>query len=254
MLQQTQVARVALIYDAFLARWPTPAALAAAPTGEVITAWRGLGYNSRAVRLQACAVTVTLDHGGWVPDSLDALLALPGVGPYTARAVLAFAHEQPAGVLDTNAARVLARAFAGRRLAPREAQALADDLVPPGRSWVWNSAVLDLGATTCTARRPACGRCPLGAAGSCAWLVAGGPDPAVGTAGSSGRQSAFDGSDRQGRGRLVAAMRLGPVPATALAAAAGWPGEPDRSARVAATLVRDGLAIVDADGRYRLPG
>lgn len=181
--------------------------------------------------------------------------ALAGAAPaYTARAVLAFAYERPVGVLDTNAARVLARAFAGRPLAGREAQILADDSVPPGRAWAWNSAVLDLGATVCAARAPACGRCPLGHADACVWRAAGWPqpDPALGTAGASGVQSRFEGSDRQGRGRLVTALRRGPVAVDRMAATAGWPGDPVRARRVAARLVVDGLAVM-TDGSLQLP-
>lgn len=253
MLQQTQVSRVIPAFEAWMARWATPEEVSAAPTAEVIGAWHGLGYNRRAVRLQACAATIVRDHGGRVPTDLSDLLGLPGVGPYTARAVLAFAFEAPTGVIDTNSARILARALAGRRLAAREAQALADAAVPEGRSWAWNSAVLDLGATVCTARRPACGRCPLAAADACIWQAQGGPDPSVGTAGASGRQDPFDGSDRQGRGRLVAALRLGPLSPAEVAAAAGWPADPARAARVAAGLVADGLAVGDVQGGYRLP-
>lgn len=254
MLQQTQVGRVAGPFVTFLARWPDPAALASASVSEVIDAWQGLGYNRRAVRLQACAQAIVDRHRGRVPDDLELLLALPGVGGYTARAVLAFAFERPTGVLDTNAARVLARAVAGHRLGPREAQDLADAAVPAGHSWEWNSAMLDLGATVCTTRAPACDRCPL-AARSCAWRAAGRPepDPAVGTAGTSGPQSRFAGSDRQGRGRLVAELLRGPVGGARLAAAAGWPDDPARAERVAHTLVRDGLAVVDADDMLRLP-
>jgi A/G-specific adenine glycosylase len=254
MLQQTQVARAAGPFVAFLRRWPEPAALAAARPAEVIDAWQGLGYNRRAVRLRDCAQAVVDRHGGRVPDDLAALLALPGVGAYTARAVLAFAFERPVGVLDTNAARVLARAAAGRRLGLREAQQLADASVPPGRSWAWNSAMLDLGATVCTARDPACERCPL-ALRSCAWMAAGRPqpDPANGTAGASGAQSRFDGSDRQGRGRLVAALVRGPIGPRQVAGAAGWAGDPARAERVALSLVRDGLAVVGDDGQLRLP-
>jgi A/G-specific adenine glycosylase len=228
--------------------------LAAARPAVVIDAWQGLGYNRRAVRLRACAQAIVDRHGGRVPDDLAALLALPGVGAYTARAVLAFAFERPVGVLDTNAARVLARAGAGRRLGLREAQQLADASVPPGRSWAWNSAMLDLGATVCTARDPACDRCPL-ASRSCAWRAAGRPqpDPAMGTAGASGSQSRFDGSDRQGRGRLVAALVRGPIGPRQVAATAGWPGDPARAERVARSLVDDGLAVVGDDGLLRLP-
>lgn len=253
MLQQTQVSRVLLRYEAFVGRWPTPAACAAVPVGDIVTAWAGLGYNRRAVNLHRCACTVVAEHGGVLPDDLAGLMALPGVGPYTARAVLAFAHERDdIGVLDTNAARVLAR-WAGRPLARAEAQDAADRAVPAGRGWAWNQAMLDLGATLCQARRPACGECPV--AFGCAWRRAGNPmpDPAVGSAGVSGPQSRFEGSDRQGRGRLVDALRSGPVPASRLAAAMGWPDDEPRAHRVAATLVADGLAEGTKDGTHHLP-
>ncbi|MGH8921406.1 MAG: A/G-specific adenine glycosylase, partial [Actinomycetes bacterium] len=126
MLQQTQVARLVPRYERFLARFPTPPALAAAPVADVIAEWAGLGYNRRAVNLHRAARQVTAKHGGRIPAALADLLALPGIGPYTARAVLAFAFEEPVGVLDVNAARVSARAAAGRSLGPAEAQRLAD--------------------------------------------------------------------------------------------------------------------------------
>lgn len=254
MLQQTQVARVLPRYDAFLERWPTPAACASAPLGEVVTAWAGLGYNRRAVNLHRCAVVVVADHGGALPTDLPGLLALPGIGPYTARAVLAFAHESDAvGVLDTNAARVLAR-WAGRSLGRAEAQAAADAAVPAGEGWSWNQAMLDLGATVCTSRGPNCDGCP--AAAWCAWRASGrpAPDPAVGSAGVSGGQSTFAGSDRQGRGRLVDALRAGPVARAELASAMGWAADPARAHRVAAGVVADGLATFDEEAEtYRLP-
>ncbi|QXC63613.1 A/G-specific adenine glycosylase [Aquihabitans sp. G128] len=253
MLQQTQVARVLPRYEAFLDRWPTPAACAASSVADVVTAWAGLGYNRRAVNLHRCATAVAHDHGGRLPADLAGLLALPGIGPYTARAVLAFAHEADGvGVLDTNAARILAR-WTGRPLGRAEAQDAADLAVPEGRSWAWNQAMLDLGATVCRKRAPRCDACPV--AVDCAWRVAGNPepDPAVGSAGVSGGQSRFEGSDRQGRGRLVDALRAGPVPAHALPAATGWPDDPDRASRVAATLVADGLARVDPTGTHHLP-
>lgn len=253
MLQQTQVARVLPKYEAFLDRWPSPAACAAAPVAEVVTAWAGLGYNRRAVNLHRCAVTVVDDDGGSLPADLAGLLALPGIGPYTARAVLAFAHgSDQVGVLDTNAARVLAR-WTGRPLARAEAQDAADLAVPAGEGWAWNQAMLDLGATVCRKRSPRCDSCPV--AIDCAWRVAGNPepDPAVGSAGVPGVQSRFAGSDRQGRGRLVDALRAAPVPLADLATASGWPDDPDRAARVAATLVADGLAHVDPAGTHHLP-
>jgi A/G-specific adenine glycosylase len=180
-------------------------------------------------------------HGGRVPDDLAALQALPGVGPYTARAVLAFAFEADVGVVETNSARVLARAVAGRRLSRAEAQEWADRLVPPARSWAWNSAVLDLGATVCTRVAPRCAACPVTA--WCAWSDAGRrpPDPAAGSAG--GGAAPFAGSDRQGRGRLVAALRRGPVAVADIADVAGWPGDHPRAARAVASLVADGLVL-----------
>ena len=252
MLQQTQVARVAPRYAAFLEDFPTPAACAGAPVAAVVRAWEGLGYNRRAVNLHRAATRIVEDHGGDVPDGLEDLLELPGVGPYTARAVLAFAFEADHGVLDTNAARVLARAVAGRRLGRVEAQAMADELVPTGDAWAWNQAVLDLGAGVCTKRFPSCDGC--GVRSHCAWARRGfpAPDPADGSAGTSGTQSRFDGSDRQGRGRIVDALRTGPVPVDRLADAAGWPDDPERARRVVDGLVADGLAEF-ADGCLALP-
>lgn len=253
MLQQTQVSRVLPKYEAFLDRWPDPAACAASPLSEVVTAWAGLGYNRRAVNLHRCALQVVAQHGGRLPEDLSALLALPGIGPYTARAVLAFAFESDeVGVLDTNAARVHAR-WAGRPLKPKEAQDRADAAVAPAAGWAWNQAMLDLGATVCVPRSPRCEACPV--ADGCAWQQAGRPlpDPAVGSAGVSTGQSRFDGSDRQGRGRLVDALRRGPVAAADLASAMGWPDDPERAARVASTVVADHLATVDETGTHRLP-
>ncbi len=207
MLQQTRVERIVDRWPRFLERFPTPSACAAVTPGEVIAEWSGLGYNRRALQLHGAAADVVEHHGGVLPDTLDDLLALPGVGPYTARAVLAFAFEADVAVVDTNVARVLAR-WTGRRLTAREAQALADASLPPGEGWAWNQVVLDLGATTCRARGPRCGDCPL--ASACVWRGTG-PDPAVGSAGVAGRQPPFEGSDRQGRGRLVARLAEGPV-------------------------------------------
>ncbi|MET0805271.1 MAG: A/G-specific adenine glycosylase [Acidimicrobiales bacterium] len=238
MLQQTQVDRVIPKWTAFLDRFPDPARCAAAPVGAVIEAWAGLGYNRRGVALHQCARVVVDEHDGRLPMDLPALVALPGIGPYTARAVLAFAGERDVAVVDTNVARVLARQ-AGRPLRLVEVQADADALVPSGQGWAWNQAMLDLGATVCRARAPDCGRCPI--ATSCAWRGGAEPDPAVGSAGVSGRQSRFEGSDRQGRGRLVDALRHGPV--SDVATATGWPEDPERAERVAQTLVADGLAV-----------
>ena len=257
MAQQTQVDRVIPKYHAFLARFPEPAACAAAPAGDVVRLWAGLGYNRRALALHACAAAVVERHGGALPANLEALLALPGVGPYTARAVLAFAHGRPVGVLDTNVGRVLAR-WSGRSLRPAEAQRLADALAAtaaPGggeAAWRWNQSTMELGAAVCRRRRPDCDACPV--ATWCAWAAGGlaPPDPADGSAGVSGGQPSFAGSDRQGRGRLVAALCTGPVAVADAAAVMGWPGDPVRADRVAVGMVADGLAVRDGD-ILRLP-
>jgi A/G-specific adenine glycosylase len=250
MAQQTQVARVAERWGPFLERFPTPAACAAAPVAELLRWWSGLGYNRRALALHRCATAVVEQHAGGLPHALPDLLALPGIGPYTARAVLAFAFEADHGVVDTNSARVLAR-WAGRRLAAKEAQAAADAALPDGDGWAWNQAMLDLGSAVCRRRDPDCGACPMTV--TCSWFLAGrpDPDPAEGSAGVSVGQSRFEGSDRQGRGRLVEALRSSPVRAADLAAVMGWRDDPARAAAVAATLLRDGLIRVD-DGVWAL--
>jgi A/G-specific adenine glycosylase len=253
MLQQTQVPRVVSRYGTFLDQFPTPTACASATVGDVVAAWSGLGYYRRAVNLHRCAVVVCDRHDGRLPDDIDALLALPGVGPYTARAVLAFAYERDIGLVDTNAGRFVARALAGAPLRTREAQALADAAVPPGDGWAWGQAVFDLGAQVCTKRDPACSRCPISS--ECAWNLAGrpDPDPIGGSAGISAPQSRFDGSFRQGRGRLLAQLTRGPVLANGLPAAAGWPRDRARAEEAAASLVADGLAVRRSDGSLALP-
>jgi A/G-specific adenine glycosylase len=242
MLQQTQVARVVDRFAPFLERFPTPSAMAASSLGDVLDAWAGLGYYRRARDLHRTATAVVTRHGGALPATLDGLLALPGIGPYTARAVLAFALEHDHGVVDTNAARVLARAFAGAPLRASAAQRLADALVPAGRAWAHNQSMLDLGATVCTARSPRCDACPLER--GCAWTRDGrpDPDPAATTAGTSRPQARFEGSDRQARGRLLAALREATLSPAELAAVCGWPDDEARARRVADALVTDGLA------------
>ncbi len=212
MLQQTQVIRVIPKWSAFCEAYPTPADCAAAALGDVLRAWQGLGYPRRARNLHDAATAMVARHGGAVPDALDALLALPGVGPYTARAVLAFAFERDVAVVDTNIARILAR-VTGERLTLRRVQALADDLVPVGDGWVWNQVLMDLGATVCRPV-PRCAECPLTA--SCAWSLGGrgDPDPADGSAAVSTRQSPYEGSDRQARGAVLRALAAGPRPSS----------------------------------------
>lgn len=253
MLQQTQVTRVIPRWEGFLDTWPDPDACAAAPVADVIAAWDGLGYNRRAVNLHAAATVVASHHGGIVPDELTDLLALPGVGPYTARAVAVFAFERSEAVVDSNVARVLSRAVAGEPLGSRQLQELADELVPATSPWRHNQAIMEVGALTCTKRKPDCSACRLSHV--CAWQAAGGadavPDPAVTTAGVANRQSTFAGSDRQGRGRLVTALRRGPVAEADVADLVGWDDD-ERVGRMVAGLVSDGLAE-HRNGRLHLP-
>jgi A/G-specific adenine glycosylase len=206
MLQQTQALRVIPKWQTFIAEYPTPSTCARASLGDVLRLWQGLGYPRRARNLHAAATRIC--ELGEFPSTLDSLLALPGVGSYTARAVLAFAFEADAAVVDTNIARVLAR-VAGHRLTAKQAQADADAALPSGNAWAWNQCLMDLGAVLCRPTAPQCGACPLRR--RCAWR-GDGDDPAVGSAGVSGTQARFDGSDRQARGRLMKALVEGPVP------------------------------------------
>ena len=253
MLQQTQVVRVAPKYLAFMARFPSIESCAASTPGEVVTMWAGLGYNRRALNLHRSAVVVVQQFEGRLPNDLGDLMSLPGVGPYTARAVLAFAFERDVGVVDVNASRVLAR-WVATPLTRRQAQELANMSVPTGQGWAWNQAMLDLGATVCTARHPRCDGCPVRM--WCGWDTASpsSPDPAFRSAITSTRQTRFDGSDRQGRGRLVEVLRQGSVAAdmTVVARHMGWPHDPDRASVVLEGLLADGLVVRD-ESSYRLP-
>ena len=246
MLQQTQVDRVIPKWVAFLSTFPTPAECAAAPLGDVLGLWLGLGYPRRARNLHLAAQLVVA--AGEFPHTLESLLALPGVGAYTARAVLAFAFESDAAVVDTNIARVFAR-LAGAPLSAKQVQSAADEALAEGDAWAWNQCLMDLGALLCRPLNPRCDDCPL--APECAWR-GDGADPAVGSAGVSGRQSRFEGSDRQGRGRLMNAVASGSVREDAVADVMGWRDQRDRAARVANSLVTDGLLVLET-GRYRHP-
>lgn len=250
MLQQTSVDRVLDRLPGFLQAFPTPWACARVPLGDVLRAWSGLGYNRRARNLHRTAQVICDDYGGKVPRDLAELRGLPGVGAYTARAVRVFAHEETDAVLDTNIGRVLARLH-DQRLTPARAQALADALVPPGRSWVWNQALMELGALVCRAR-PQCVRCPIRE--HCGWAEAGrpDPDPADRSAGVSTGQPPFDGSDRQGRGRLLRRLTDGSLPTDSSGEVMGWPADPSRVRRVVADLITEGL-IIEIDGELRLP-
>lgn len=245
MAQQTQGSRAAEAWIRFLRRFPTWQALAEAPVADVIQAWEGLGYNRRAVNLHRCAQQVVARHDGVLPDDIDALMALPGIGPYSARAVLAFAFGRDVVPVDTNVARVLAR-VADLALTRSQAQRLADRLTGFGSGPRVSAALMDLGAGACTARRPDCRACPLRSV--CGWAGGPGPDPAAQGAHRPRPQGAFAGSARQARGRLVAALRGGPIEAAQAQALAGPGGQALLDA-----LVADGLAVRDGDG-FALPG
>lgn len=255
MLQQTQAARVEPAYRAFLRRFPRVTDLAAATPGDVLTAWRGLGYNRRARNLHRAAIAIAGEHGGAVPADLEALRALPGIGDYTARAVLTFGFGRAAGPVDTNIARVLARAIAAEPLSRPAVQHLADRLVAASADApaMWNHALMDLGARVCTARAPHCETCPVAAA--CAWQAAGGPqagkDPAVASAVRPRPQGTFAGSDRYHRGRLIDALRHAPLVPDAVPGAARLPAG-ERLTGLLAGLHEDGL-VEWHEGALRLP-
>ena len=253
MLQQTPVVRVLPVYDAWMRRWPTPAALAAAAPGDAVRAWGRLGYPRRALRLHASARLIAQHHGGRVPSALEALRMLPGVGEYTAAAIAAFAHQQRHVVLDTNVRRVLARFVHGRpepaRTVSVAERAAAEGLLPEdaGTAARWSVAVMELGALVCTATTPACLACPV--AGRCAWRATGYPRPPQ----PLRRAQPYAGTDRQCRGRLLAVLRdaSGDVPRSVLEAA--WPAAAQRK-RALAGLVADGLVEPTGVGSFRLPG
>jgi len=264
MLQQTPVARVLPEYLRWIARWPTPAALAAEPAGEAIRQWGRLGYPRRALRLHETATILTTRHGGMVPADRDALLALPGIGSYTAAAVASFAFGQRHAVLDTNVRRVLARLVAGRPVpgaAPSVAERrLAESLLPadPAVAARWSVAVMELGALVCTAASPRCGTCPV--ARDCAWLAAGRPnehkehrDPQEPAEAPRRRSQRYDGTDRQCRGRLLAVLRDSGEPVNRADFDAVWPSQA-QLARALDGLIADGLADPLPDGRFALPG
>lgn len=252
MLQQTPVVRVIPRLEEWLERWPTPSDLAAVPSGEAVRAWHRLGYPRRALNLHAAAVAITERHGGVVPRSIEELLALPGVGDYTARAVAAFAYGDRHPVVDTNVRRVLARAIAGQGEAgpPSTKRDLAamESILPEGLAdaRLANAAVMELGALVCTARSPRCGDCPVAA--ECAWRLAGYP-PYLGP--RAAVQKKFEGSDRQVRGLIVAELRASDVPVTREEIERVWPDATQRT-RALAGLLKDGL-VVPADGGFELP-
>jgi A/G-specific adenine glycosylase len=253
MLQQTPVARVLPAYGAWLARWPTPASCAAEPAGEAVRMWGKLGYPRRALRLHEAARAVVDRHGGAVPAELDELLALPGVGAYTARAVASFAYGRRHPVVDTNVRRVVARAVLGQGDAgpPSTTQDLAamEALLPvtPARAVRFGVATMELGALVCTARTPRCADCPV--ARTCAWRSAGSPP----YAGPVKRPQRFAGTDRQVRGLLMDVLRAAEGPVTGASLDRAWSDDGQR-ARALDGLVADGLIDPLPDGTFALPG
>lgn len=268
MSQQTPMGRVVPYWEAWMRAWPDAAALAAASTAEVITAWGRLGYPRRALRLQECARVVGERHHGELPKSYDALTSLPGVGDYTASAVMSFAYGERVAVVDTNIRRVLSRVFLGCEslggTARRQDRELAAAVLPddrpdsdgaaPGHPWerpsaVWNQAVMELGALVCTARGPLCDSCPL--RDRCAFLAAG--RPGLGEGRTRPRQR-FQGTDRQVRGKVLAALRELPVGASLERdrVRALWPDAAQLDSCVA-SLDDDGLVRILPDGGLGLP-
>lgn len=252
MLQQTPVVRVIPRLEEWLSRWPTPADLASVPAGEAVRAWDRLGYPRRALNLHASATAIVDRHDGVVPHAVDALLALPGVGPYTARAVAVFAFGLRHPVVDTNVRRVIARAVDGQGEAGPASTirdlAAMDAILPASDAdaRIMNAATMELGAIVCTARAPRCDICPI--ADRCAWRAAGYP---VFEGQRAPVQKKFEGSDRQARGLVLRELRASDVPVTDVELAHVGEDASQRT-RALAGLVADGL-IVRVDGGYALP-
>lgn len=264
MLQQTQVHRVIPVYHAFLQRFPTFESLAEAPAAEVIRAWAGMGYNRRALNLQRAAQAVVERHGGELPRDPRALRALPGVGEYTANALACFALGEQTAVVDTNVRRVLGRVFHWPSTpTDREASETAQRVLPEGMAWAWNQALMDLGATVCTSRRPVCLLCPLRASCRAAGTFEAEPAVAEGRAAYRPKTERFEGSSRYYRGRVVAHLRSLADGASCGVDELATAVKPDYSEADAPWLqalleglARDGLVALEGEGdaaRVRLP-
>ncbi|MEA2145136.1 MAG: A/G-specific adenine glycosylase [Solirubrobacteraceae bacterium] len=250
MLQQTPVARVEPIWRDWVARWPTPSATAAANSADVLRAWGKLGYPRRAKRLHECAIQIAAEHGDEVPEDVDTLLTLPGIGSYTARAVACFAYGRRVPVVDTNVRRVAARAVHGRADSPASVRDLADvaALLPNDPDAPrFSVALMELGATVCTARSPRCGLCPLSV---CEWRSAGFP-PATTPA---RRPQRYAGTDRQVRGRLLDVLRDNTTPVTRSQLDLAWLSDTAQRDRALDSLLTDGLVEQTPDGRFALAG
>jgi A/G-specific adenine glycosylase len=251
MLQQTPVARVEPIWPAWVARWPTPSATAAASAADVLRAWGRLGYPRRAKRLHECATMIARQFEDVVPSDVETLLALPGIGAYTARAVACFAYQQRVPVVDTNVRRVVARAVHGKSDAaasssPSDLEDVAALLPNDADAPRFSVALMELGATVCTARSPTCGLCPLTA---CAWRSRGYP-----AGGSARRVQRYAGTDRQVRGRLLDVLRGNDSPVTRAHLDVAWLTDTAQRDRALDSLLVDGLVVQTADGRFALAG
>jgi len=250
MLGQTPVVRVAPVYSEWIERWPTAADTANATPAQILRLWGRLGYPRRALRLREAAVAIERDHQGVVPNTEPELRALPGVGEYTAAAVLAFAYGQRIAVLDTNVRRVIARAVSGKAAAPatltNTERDLARSLLPRSDAAAaeWSIAIMEFGALICTARNPDCSQCPIST--QCAWRAAGYPEPTH----VSARRQAWADTDRQCRGSVMAALRHSekPVGRTDLT----W-HDAAQLERCLDSLLDDGLIDLTREGRYELP-
>ena len=252
MLQQTPVARVIPKLEEFLNRWPTPAALAASPSGDAVRAWANLGYPRRALWLHACAVTIVEKFNGEVPSNVEDLLSLPGVGPYTARAIAVFAYGGHEPVVDTNIRRVIARhnqgnADQGPPSTTRDLVAMTALLPSPELSPAFNAGIMELGALVCTARNPRCEVCPI--ARTCAWKNAGYPEH-VGP--KKTVQKKYEGSDRQARGAVMKALRDAHSTVSSAELATVW-DDKAQLGRAITGLLKDGLIELVADDSYQLP-
>jgi len=233
-------------YEAFLEAFPTPGALAEAPLGDALRLWSGLGYPRRCRNLQATAVVLHEQFDDQMPSSIDELLKLPGIGQYTARAVLAFAYRLDVAVVDVNVSRVLSR-LEGVPMKARALQTFADELVPQGLGWEWNQVMMDFGARQCTVRTPLCDSCPVRA--QCKYKGAG-DDPAQLSAGVSKPQPRFEGSDRQARGRALRAVGSGSLSIADVITTMRV--DEDRAEKLVASLVREGL-LQRIDNTITLP-
>mgnify|MGYP000439506643 FL=1 len=239
MSQQTPMSRVIGPWHEWMNRWPTPDDLAEEDSGEAVAAWGRLGYPRRALRLHSCAVAIATEHDGVVPNSYDELVALPGIGDYTASAVVSFAFGGRATVLDTNVRRLIARAESGIANCPtsvtRAERVVADALVPDEdvRAAKWAVASMELGALVCTARSPQCEVCPI--RDSCRWVIDGKPDNAP-----ARRGQPWKGTDRQCRGVIMDVVRNSPHGVKVQMALSAWP-ELDQASRCLESLLDDGL-------------